>query len=473
VVFNSLTFIVFFAVVLLLHRLPIGWTAKKINLLAASYLFYAAWNPPFVVLLMISAVVDFHLARLIGRTESTFFRRGFLIASLALNLALLGYFKYGQFLLDNVSVFLGEAGIYWQPPAVPATLPLGISFYTFETVSYLIDVYRGRITPWGSFLDYSLFLAFFPHLVAGPIVRAGDFLPQCQAPRVGTPQQMGWGFCLLLLGLFEKVILADQWLAPVADKVYNASHPVSFADAWLGTFAFSGQIFFDFAGYSACAIGAALCLGFVLNDNFRFPYAAIGPSDFWRRWHMSLSSWLRDYLYVPLGGNRKGPTRTHVNLMLTMLIGGLWHGASWRFVAWGGLHGLYLMAERALKAAWGEDDSELHWTMKLFLALGTFGLISVSWVFFRAVSFERAFQILSTMTVPVTGGRSILSQSEVYCTLGIIGMLLAAHWVLRDITLEEFVQRVPRPLWSVAIAFALVCLAFSSGADRAFIYFQF
>jgi D-alanyl-lipoteichoic acid acyltransferase DltB (MBOAT superfamily) len=322
-VFNSYIFLIFFAVVWGLHQLPFPWAVKKFNLLVASYVFYAAWSPPFVLLLILSAVVDFFLARWMGRIDAPSGRRLLLGASLAVNLGLLGYFKYGSFLLENFVRAAALLGIHYQPPAGDIILPLGISFYTFETISYLMDVYRRRIKPWGSFLDYALFLTFFPHLVAGPIVRAADFLPQCVTPRRATDRQIGWGLCLLVLGLFEKVVLADGLLAPVVDKVYNATAAAHFGDAWAGTLAFSGQIFFDFAGYTTCAIGVALCFGFVLNDNFHFPYAAVGFSDFWRRWHMSLSGWLRDYLHIPLGGNRKGLARTNVNLMLTMLLGGL------------------------------------------------------------------------------------------------------------------------------------------------------
>jgi len=347
-VFNSLTFLVFFCVVLGLHQLPLPWRVKKGNLLAASYLFYAAWNPIFVLLLWTSTIVDWFVAKWIVRTDGRAGKRGILLLSLVVNLGFLGYFKYGTFLLENWAGLLKVFGLTYHPLVSPIVLPVGISFYTFETLSYTLEVYRGQVPPWDSFLDFALFVAFFPHLVAGPIVRAADFLPQCRTPKRVTAPQLGWGLSLLAFGLFEKVVVADALLAPVADQVYSSWEKAGCFDAWIGTLAFSGQIFFDFAGYSLCAIGAALCLGFVLKDNFHLPYAAIGFSDFWRRWHLSLSTWLRDYLYISLGGNRRGEARTYVNLMLTMLIGGLWHGASWRFVVWGGLHGMYLIVERIL-----------------------------------------------------------------------------------------------------------------------------
>ncbi len=370
-VFNSLTFLIFILIVLILHHLPLRWTTKKFNLLIASYLFYAAWNPPFVILLWISTIVDWFAAKRLGRTENIAARRGLLLVSLGVNLGLLGFFKYANFVLDNFILFMDTLGVAYRPPPLDIVLPVGISFYTFQTLSYTIEVYRGKAQPWNSFLDFALFVTFFPQLVAGPIVRAVQFLPQCIGPRKATANQLGWGLSLLTVGLFEKVILADTLMGPVADKVYSAADKAGFIDAWVGTLAFSAQIFFDFAGYSTCAIGVALCLGFVLPYNFRFPYAAIGLSDFWRRWHISLSSWLRDYLYIPLGGNRCGVTRTQVSLMLTMLLGGLWHGASWRFLVWGGLHGLYLIVERIIRRHWGQSPWAGRWYVRVLLVLFT------------------------------------------------------------------------------------------------------
>src|SRR5688572_18835656 len=258
------------------------------------------------------------------------------------------FFKYGTFLLDNFVTIVNSMGIDYQPAKPNIILPAGISFYTFTTLCYTIDMYKRESKPVKTLLDFSLFVTFFPHLVAGPIVRPPQLVPQFATPKSANRQQMMQGLFLLTLGLFMKVVMADTFLAGPSDSVFNFGNQLSGLDAWMGVLAFSGQIFFDFAGYSTCAIGVAMCLGFTLPENFRFPYAAIGFSDFWRRWHITLSSWLRDYLYIPLGGNRKGKGRTYINLMLTMLLGGLWHGASWTFVVWGGLHGLYLCAERLL-----------------------------------------------------------------------------------------------------------------------------
>ncbi|HET9482887.1 MAG TPA: MBOAT family O-acyltransferase, partial [Xanthomonadales bacterium] len=305
-VFNSLTFVVFFAIVLLLHALPLPWQVKKTNLLVASYLFYAAWNPPFVILLWISTLLDFFAARRIAESHTVIARRTWLAFSVVVNLGFLSFFKYGEFLRDNFAAAVAPFGVSYAPPEWDIILPVGISFYSFQTMSYTLDVYLKRAVPTRSFLDFALFVTFFPQLVAGPIVRPNQLLPQFAEPQRASWPQLQFGLVLIVLGMFEKVVLADGFLAPVSEAVVGARGPLPALDAWLGTLAFSGQIFCDFAGYSTIAIGTALCLGFHLPDNFRFPYAAIGFSDFWRRWHISLSTWLRDYLYVPLGGNRHG-----------------------------------------------------------------------------------------------------------------------------------------------------------------------
>jgi alginate O-acetyltransferase complex protein AlgI len=471
-VFNSLTFLLFFAVVLGVNRLPLPWTGQKLFLLVASYVFYAAWNPPFVILLWITTVVDWFAARQMPRARSHAARRGLLMLSLVTNFGLLGFFKYGGFLLESCVRVLAVLGIAYRPAGPDIILPAGISFYTFQTLSYTIDVYRGRLQPCRRFLDLAFFVTFFPQLVAGPILRAADFLPQCVEPRRGTARQIGWGLSLLVLGLFEKVILADNTLARVADQVYANVSKAGWADAWLGTLAFSGQIFFDFAGYSTCAIGAALCLGFVIQDNFRFPYGAVGFSDFWRRWHVSLSSWLRDYLYISLGGNRRGTARTYANLIVTMLLGGLWHGASWRFVAWGGLHGAYLAVERFIRGRRGTHGIPARRLPRIALVLVTYFFICISWVFFRAQDFPSAFTLATTMFV---GRPDRLSLSATYSALvvGITVWLLATHWLMRDSTEDRIWSRFPWWLRSVLLAAMLIALALNPGEDRVFIYFQF
>ena len=348
--FNSLGFIVFLAVVLALYYTPLlNWTGKKAMLLLASYVFYGLWNPPLIVLLWISTMVDWTTGNKLVKEERPKIRKLWLLLSMTVNLGFLAFFKYGDFLLEN---FVGMAnGIGWDFEARPMDiiLPMGISFYTFQTMSYTIDIYKRKIEPAKTFLDFALYVTFFPQLVAGPIVRAQDLITQFYKKKKATSKQFIWGLFLLTIGIFQKVVLADTLLSSTADAVFGAKEALNFWDAWSGTLAFSGQIFFDFAGYSTCAIGIALMLGIILPDNFRYPYAAIGFSDFWNRWHISLSTWLRDYLYIPLGGNRHGITRMYVALMLTMLLGGLWHGAAWTFVIWGALHGTYLIVEKLLK----------------------------------------------------------------------------------------------------------------------------
>jgi alginate O-acetyltransferase complex protein AlgI len=470
-VFNSLTFVVFFACVLVLHSLPLAWNTRKINLLVASYLFYAAWNPPFVVLLWISTVVDWWAAKKLVSVQGRNARRAWMLLSVVANLGMLAYFKYGNFLLENFRAAAALLGLDYQPPAFDIVLPVGISFYTFATMSYTLDVYLRRAAPARNFLDYALFVTFFPHLVAGPIMRPTELVPQFAQPRRATPDMLRFGLALMTLGLFQKIVLADAFLARPAEMVYDGKGMPGLLDAWVGTLAFSGQIFCDFAGYSTTAIGAAMCLGFAMPDNFRFPYAAVGFSDFWRRWHITLSAWLRDYLYIPLGGNRHGEARTCLALMATMLLGGLWHGASWTFVAWGGLHGSYLVVERMLRSRYaGYRPGPLA----LFgLGLLTYALINLTWVFFRAHSFGKAWLVLSGMFGLNGGAEPILPVVHLIMVAGIVAAIVGAHWLMRERTLESTLARVPAPLLSAGWALMLFAIVIAQGAGNAFIYFQF
>jgi alginate O-acetyltransferase complex protein AlgI len=470
-VFNSLTFAVFFACVLVLHRLPFSWTAKKINLLIASYLFYAAWNPPFVILLWVSTVVDWWAAKALVRAQRPVERRAWMLLSVFANLGMLGFFKYGQFLLDNFSALMSMLGVAYQPAHYSIVLPVGISFYTFATMSYTLDVYLRRAVPARHFLDYALFVTFFPHLVAGPIMRPTELVPQFAEPRSVSKQQLCFGLALMTLGLFQKVVLADGFLAGIAERVYDRDVIPGALDAWAATLAFGGQIFCDFAGYSTTAIGAAMCLGFAMPDNFRFPYAAVGFSDFWRRWHITLSSWLRDYLYIPLGGNRHGEARTYFALLATMLLGGLWHGASWTFVAWGGLHGIYLAAERRLRthfAGYRPGPAAL-----LGLGLLTYFLIQLTWVFFRAKTFTKAGVVLRGLFGLNAPPASIVPGIELLLVVAIISGLVGAHWLMRTRTLESVLARAPAALLAGVWAALVFAIIIEQGAGNAFIYFQF
>jgi len=488
--FNSYTFIVFFIAILILHNLPFPWKVKKINLLIASYIFYAAWNPPFILLLWLSTVVDFFVGRALYTQNNVAKKRLLLVVSLIGNLGMLCFFKYGGFLLENFVTLANAVGLNFHPAKPNIILPAGISFYTFTTLCYTIDMYKKKSEPVRSMLDFSLFVTFFPHLVAGPIVRPPQLVPQFETPRTANRQQLMQGLFLLSLGLFMKVVLADSMLSSTANDVFNASDKLPALDAWMGVLAFSGQIFFDFAGYSTCAIGAALCLGFVLPQNFQYPYAAIGFSDFWRRWHITLSSWLRDYLYIPLGGNRKGKLRTYFNLMLTMLLGGLWHGANWTFVVWGGLHGFYLWAEKIFKDR-AESKSSLiaepavmqasmiptislskKWNGFLY-ALLTFFLVNVTWVFFRASTFTKAWAVLKSMFGFVPKADPLLTTLAIIKVSVIVSVMVIVHWLMRNSKVLEVIPKLPWWVLGIFWAMLILILIWSQESSSSFIYFQF
>ncbi|MBL7793800.1 MAG: MBOAT family protein [Saprospiraceae bacterium] len=500
-IFNSYVFILFLSIVLAVHYLPIAWKAKKINLLLASYLFYAIWNPPFVLLLWLSTAVDFFIGKKLYKTEDRIKRKALLVVSLVANLGMLGFFKYGGFLLDNFIMLTNLLGFDFHPAKPDIILPVGISFYTFQTLSYTLDMYRKKHAPERSILDFSLYVTFFPQLVAGPIVRTNDLLPQFKTPRVATRPQFMQGLLLLTLGLFMKVVMADTLLAGTADSVFGASQILSMVDAWLGVLAFSGQIFFDFAGYSTCAIGVAGMLGFTLTDNFRYPYAATGFSDFWKRWHISLSTWLRDYLYIPLGGNRNGQVKTYVNLMITMLLGGLWHGASWTFVVWGALHGLYLSVEKWITSRQEAQSGLLPQTAPvpvrvedqptirkmsfipsipypetvttILKVLLTFTLVNITWVFFRATDFTSAWRLLTSMFGMAPNGVALLPTIDIIKVAVVTVALLFTHFQMRNTSVSTLVQK--SKWWIVGLAWGLMVVAIivSQKSSGSFIYFQF
>lgn len=492
-VFNSYTFVVFFILILILHNLPFSWKAKKINLLLASYIFYAAWNPPFILLLWLSTVVDFFVGRALFTQNNIHKKRLLLVISLIGNLGMLCFFKYGGFLLENFVTIVNAVGWHFHPAKPNIILPAGISFYTFTTLCYTIDMYKKKSEPVKSMLDFSLFVTFFPHLVAGPIVRPPQLVPQFESPRKATQKQLLEGLLLMSLGLFMKVVLADSMLSATANAVFGATNKLPALDAWMGVLAFSGQIFFDFAGYSTCAIGVALSLGFILPQNFLYPYSAIGFSDFWRRWHITLSAWLRDYLYIPMGGNRKGPVRTYMNLMITMLLGGLWHGANWTFVVWGGLHGFYLWVEKAIADIRKDKVRPIATTpagevgvlgplpeifkprsVKNFsIALFTFFLINVTWVFFRASTFTKAWTLLKSMFGFVDKGEPMLTTLAVIKVSVIVTFMVLFHWMMRNTKITDTIPKLP--WWFVGIIWAviLILLIWSQESSSSFIYFQF
>ena len=320
-------------------------------------------------------------------------------------------------------------------------------------------------------LDFSLYVCFFPQLVAGPIVRAAHFLPQCLSPRQASIDQLGWGASLIVLGLFSKLVLSDSIMAPIADTVFNNAGSVGTLEAWAGVFAFSCQIFFDFSGYSTCAIGTAMCLGFILPDNFRSPYAAIGFSDFWRRWHISLSSWLRDYLYIPLGGSRHGYLRTLSSLMATMLLGGLWHGPSWLFALWGMIHGLYLVSEHILRKIFSEMNLTNNKWVRQCLIFTTFLLVSITWVFFRSADLTSAINIFTAMfNITET---SVFLGPEFGWLIFTLPVLLIWHQMTYSTSIEDITRNLTWPVRTLIISTVILSIIFSTGDDRAFIYFQF
>jgi D-alanyl-lipoteichoic acid acyltransferase DltB (MBOAT superfamily) len=489
-VFNSYTFIAFFIVMLILHNLPFSWKTKKINLLLASYIFYAAWNPPFILLLWLSTVVDFFVGRALYNQENKYKRKLLLVLSLIGNLGMLCFFKYGAFLLENFTFLVNALGMDYHPAKPNIILPAGISFYTFTTLCYTIDMYKRKSTPVKSMLDFSLFVTFFPHLVAGPIVRPPQLVPQFETPRKATQHQMMQGLLLVSLGLFMKVVLADSMLAPTANDIFG-HHGASLKtlDSWMGVLAFSGQIFCDFAGYSTCAVGVALCLGFVLPQNFLYPYAAIGFSDFWRRWHITLSAWLRDYLYIPLGGNRNGKFRTYINLMITMLLGGLWHGANWTFVVWGALHGAYLWVEKIIQdirkvpaplpteglvtAAAPTALVKNKTVGNFMLAMITFFFINVTWVFFRAPDFSSAWQLLTSMFSSVPKAEALLTTLSIIKVSVIIVLIVIFHWLMRNTRVLIVAEKMPWWLLGIIWSVLLLLLIWSQESSSSFIYFQF
>ncbi len=469
--FNTLGFIAFLIIVLIFYYvIPLSWKQKKFMLLLASYVFYGLWNPPLILLLWISTVVDWTAGNKMAALEDGRKRKFWLLLSIFVNLGFLAFFKYGNFLMENFQSLLGLIGVEYVAPEWDILLPMGISFYTFQTMSYTIDLYKRRMKPAKTFLDFALYVTFFPQLVAGPIVRADELVPQFYEPKRANQNQFFLGLFLLTIGLFEKTVFADSLLGGVSDQVFGSEDLLLAMDAWTGVLAFSGQIFFDFAGYSLCAIGIAMMLGIILPDNFRYPYGSIGFSELWQRWHISLSSWLRDYLYISLGGNRYGVRRTYVNLMLTMLLGGLWHGAGWTFVVWGFLHGFYLIMERLLKNTIRIKTDNLM--VQLLLGFLTFQCVNITWVFFRADSFETAMNLLGSMFW-LHGSQPILLTTHIVLVLGLMLLVFLGHFAMRKRSLVGVIQGAPTFVLILAWGIMLFGLMIVQTSGQQFIYFQF
>jgi alginate O-acetyltransferase complex protein AlgI len=472
-VFNSLNFVWFFLVVYALYRV-LPHRAQNWLLLIASYYFYAAWDWRFLGLLIGSTLVDFTCGLLLGRTESHARRRAILCLSLAFNLAMLGFFKYFNFFADSLHGMFGALGWRLDFVTVRVLLPVGISFYTFVTMSYVIDVYRRDIEPARSLVDFGVFVAYFPHLVAGPILRASRLLTQIDAPRSIGREQMHDGAWLIAWGFFQKIFVADN-LAGVTNVVFDSGTHQTGVNVLLGTYAFAFQIYGDFAGYSNIARGLSKLMGIELIENFRFPYFVRSPQSFWRNWHISLSTWLRDYLYIPLGGNRGSEAQTARNLLLTMVLGGLWHGAAWTFVIWGVYHGVLLLSYRA-----GERLKWFHnWiTGPAALARITswvvmFHLTCYGWLVFRS----RSAGQLGTLTAALFtefAPRSINVEALLVPLAMYVTPLLLVHICEAAYDNLLVVPRLPRAVrYSVYAATFYLTLLFGNFGGGEFIYFQF
>ena len=447
---------------------------RTVFLLVLSYYFYASWNWRYLPLIFGSSTVDFFLARAIAREERPHARKVMLALTVALNLGFLGFFKYWNFTLENVrllvTVVTGEA-----PPAGEALKvllpPVGISFFTFESMSYVIDVYRRELPPHKSYLRYLLFVAFFPHLVAGPIVRPRDLLPQLERRPILDRAMGGEALFLVAVGLIKKLVISDQLAQNLVDRVFERPENFSALEVLAGVYGYAVQIYCDFSGYTDIAIGSALLLGVRFPRNFDAPYQAENIADFWRRWHISLSTWLRDYLYIPLGGNRGGTWRTCRNIMITMLLGGLWHGAAWTFVFWGFLHGLGLGVTRAWERARGRSGKEDPLWWRVLGTVVTFHYVCLAWIFFRAPTFKQATLVLRQIAT-----RTTFHPNLPPVVVAILAVGLGSHYVPRaayDRAQRGF-SALPAPAQGAAL-FAVAVLLHEAASTAAvpFVYFQF
>ena len=467
-VFTSHIFVYYFLPLLLLvyYNLPYRW--RNAFLTVMSYAFYGWWNPAFMTLMLFSTAVNYICGKVISAPGATAARRKTaLVASVIINLGLLGFFKYFMFFAGTANALLALRGI--DPFAfLRVTLPVGISFFTFQALSYTVDLYRGDAKPARSFLDFACFVSLFPQLIAGPIIRYHTVAEQL-VYREHTLSRFSEGVSLFILGFAKKILLANA-MGEIADAAFSAASPLP-QDAWFGIIAYAFQIYFDFAAYSDMAVGLGRMVGLEFPKNFDAPYLADSITDFWRRWHISLSTFLRDYLYIPLGGNRKGPIRTYVNLATVMLFGGLWHGANWTFVAWGALHGALLIVERRM----GKES--IYARLPRFFRVGvTMVFVLIAWVFFRAESLSDAVRYLSAMFGQATGAAtSGLLAAELYtprhlfvmglCFLLTYQPVQAFDWSSTKLTLARSVGLI--------VLFVLALILMSTQAFNPFLYFQF
>ncbi len=466
--FTEPVFLVFFAVVFAFSWIERSHRRRKLWLLAASYLFYAGWDWRFLSLIAASTLIDFAAALALRRARRPGARRALLLASVGLNLGLLGVFKYYGFFVESAAGLLSALGLAPAARVPEIVLPVGISFYTFQTLSYTIDVYRRELEPVRSLTDFALFVSFFPQRVAGPIVRAADFLPQLEAPPRWRDVAVRRHLTLFLIGFVKKGCIADN-VAPFADRVFEAPETFTALAVWTAVVLYAAQIYCDFSGYSDMAIACAGLLGYRLAPNFAFPYLATGVADFWRRWHVSLSTWLRDYLYVPLGGSRGSRFATHRNLLLTMVLGGLWHGAAWTFVAWGALHGLALVAQREWRRLAAPRLPALPGGRALAAAV-TLHWVLLTWIFFRAQSFAGAATLARAFLLFESPGPRTLDPA----LLLLAALLLVLHRLSSGSRLEERAEALSAGAFAGLYgAAAAVSLFFVPLRAEPFVYFQF
>ncbi|MFH1478570.1 MAG: MBOAT family O-acyltransferase [Candidatus Omnitrophota bacterium] len=470
--FNSLQFAAFFVIVYSLYlRFNHKWQNRL--LLIASYVFYGSWDWRFLSLIFISTVLDYFCGIKIYESNNRIQRKRFLIFSIIGNLTILGFFKYFNFFTSNLQNLLGFFGFSIGANFINIILPVGISFYTFQTMSYTIDIYRKEMVPTKKFLDFALFVAFFPQLVAGPIERAKHLLPQVLSPRQLTLDKFGEGCYLIFWGLFQKVFIADN-LAKIVDPVFAGGAPYNGSEVLIALYAFSFQIFCDFAGYSNIARGLGKCMGFDLMINFNLPYFSVNPSEFWKRWHISLSSWLRDYIYIPLGGNKKGIIRTYANLLTTMLLGGLWHGASWTFVVWGAYHAILLIIHRLFRVYLQKfhlsDFFEKDRTWFFIRVIFFFNVVCLGWLIFRAGSMSQIFQMLQALFFNF----HFIYYAELGCMLFILWILLIVQLIQywKNDLLIILKSALPIRVLFYCVCFYLLVIFGVTGAKE-FVYFQF
>ena len=464
-VFNSWQFLIFLIIVLALDvALQARPTPRKWMLLIASYCFYGAWNWMYLALIMASTLIDFEIGK---RMPAATAPRRLMLISLITNLGILAFFKYTNFLILSFNYGVAAAHISFEIKPLDILLPVGISFFTFQALSYTIDIYRKEIAPRTSLLDYALFIAFFPQLVAGPIVRAVEFFKQLDVPKPPTSREINLGLVLIILGLVKKMAIADS-LSTSVDPIFSAPILATAQDSLLAVYAYALQIYCDFSGYTDTAIGCALLFGFRFPDNFNYPYIATTFQDFWHRWHITLSRFLRDYLYIALGGNRKGLTRTQVNLMLTMILGGLWHGASWNFVFWGFLHGAYLVLERFAQKLIPKFYASTNSFVLVLRWLIVFHAVCFAWIFFRASNFADALAVIKNIA-------GIFDGIHIWTPLvSFLMLFMGIHFIGNRYHSKQRLADAPAWQCGLALGLALCVLWIYSPAEhKAFIYFQF